>query len=269
MCSGLTVRQYKEKHNNPKMTSEEFDLTTRGENNPNYKDGVCVIGAKMNCVGCGKPIKSRRLAKYCSSCTKKGESNPFFGRNHTDDTRAKMVESHTRRDPSTYKGVFNGDFAGASERAKTAWALLSPDEKTIRIDKLVAAGQKSNKLNKNTKIERRVKHILNMLDIECQTTVKIKNTRYYVDILIFDKVVIECYGTYWHCCPTIYSPDYYNESIYKTAQEKWDWDLQRQKKIENQGFEFFVVWESDTDIFKTVIKILNECRKRGIYGSSN
>lgn len=69
-----------------------------------------------------------------------------------------------------------------------------------------------------------------------------------VDIFIEDrKIVIECYGDFWHANPQLYkSTDIFNTwSGTMTAQEIWKKDAERVKQIESFGFSVYIVWEKD------------------------
>lgn len=69
--------------------------------------------------------------------------------------------------------------------------------------------------------------------------------KYTVDFLNENtKEVVEYYGDYWHCNPRIYPADYYNRSIGMTANEKWKYDENRKKYLQNRGYSVRIVWES-------------------------
>ena len=69
--------------------------------------------------------------------------------------------------------------------------------------------------------------------------------KYSVDYLIDDKFIVECYGDYWHANPQIYPPDYYNRAMRCTAQERWARDEHRRQELQEQGFRFLALWESE------------------------
>jgi G:T-mismatch repair DNA endonuclease (very short patch repair protein) len=58
-------------------------------------------------------------------------------------------------------------------------------------------------------------------------------------------IVIEYYGTYWHCDPRKYKQDYYNQKKNKTAQEIWDYDKIRETHIIKSGYKLIIIWETD------------------------
>ena len=59
------------------------------------------------------------------------------------------------------------------------------------------------------------------------------------------KHIIEINGDYWHCNPQLFKPDYYNSSIGMTASEKWKYDDERKRYLENLGYRIKILWETD------------------------
>jgi hypothetical protein len=62
------------------------------------------------------------------------------------------------------------------------------------------------------------------------------------------KKVIEFYGTYWHADPRKYKPDsiiYASKKRQHRADKIWISDLERQRLIENAGYQVYIVWEED------------------------
>jgi len=69
-----------------------------------------------------------------------------------------------------------------------------------------------------------------------------------VDILIPEKrIVIECYGDYWHANPRLFRSDdiidLFKGSV--TAAEIRKLDKSRKRQIESFGYKVYVVWEND------------------------
>lgn len=62
--------------------------------------------------------------------------------------------------------------------------------------------------------------------------------------MLGDKI-IEFNGDYWHANPKIYKKDYINKTLNLTAYEIWKKDEKRKKYIQKQGYQLYVVWESD------------------------
>lgn len=82
----------------------------------------------------------------------------------------------------------------------------------------------------------------------------------YPDVLLFENIVIEYYGDYWHGNPKVYSPD--TRIVDKTALEQQLFDEDRINRILNSNVgtydecmdnisDVIVIWESDTAHLKT------------------
>jgi len=78
--------------------------------------------------------------------------------------------------------------------------------------------------------------------------------RYNVDFINKEtKHIIEVYGDYWHCNPAMYSPDFIQHHLNKSAEDVRLKDLSRQQVLEAAGYSVTVVWESDlTEFIKTL-----------------
>ncbi|HRW21234.1 MAG TPA: hypothetical protein P5509_04620 [Bacteroidales bacterium] len=109
------------------------------------------------------------------------------------------------------------------------------------------------------------KHIDDNKNIYCAEKGKefgkrIKETGRYVYYDFVDtqnKKCIEFNGNYYHANPTMYAPNYFNKKRQQTAQEIWKSDFEKLQRLEADGFEIKVVWESEfTENPETII---NEC----------
>lgn len=76
------------------------------------------------------------------------------------------------------------------------------------------------------------------------------------DFLINNKI-IEFYGTYWHCHPSMFEADQINYQVGKSAKEVWEYDSKRVDILRNKGFNVLVVWEKDYSENKDLI--IEEC----------
>ena len=59
------------------------------------------------------------------------------------------------------------------------------------------------------------------------------------------KLIIEYHGTYWHCDPRVYKPDFYHTIKKKTAKELWQKDAVRKSGAESLGYTVLAFWEAD------------------------
>ena len=92
-----------------------------------------------------------------------------------------------------------------------------------------------------------------------------KNTWTY-DFLLYNKIIIEVNGDYWHMNPEIYQEDNFNKNKQKTAKEIWEYDDKKIQDACSYGYKAVTLWESDYNkngITPTITKIkelLNESR---------
>jgi group I intron endonuclease len=71
----------------------------KGKENPNWKGGI----SKNKCK-CGKEISSNN--KTCSGCrNRNGKDNPFFGKQHSEETKNKLSENRKGKKPINMKQV--------------------------------------------------------------------------------------------------------------------------------------------------------------------
>jgi G:T-mismatch repair DNA endonuclease (very short patch repair protein) len=151
-----------------------------------------------------------------------------------------MKVSAARRDRSTYRGG-RPDPALLSKRRSEEWARRSPEQKARHLASFIAAGQRHNKKNQKTRIERLIASILERIGVTYRQNVQIG--RFNVDFVV-DGTIIECYGDFWHCNPATWPPGRYNGSLHMTAAQKWARDEARRHVLEQQGFTFAVFWET-------------------------
>lgn len=75
----------------------------QGELNPNWKGG---ISFKTSCSICGVTVSA--YSKYCTTCSKFGELNPFYGKQHTEATKQKLRDANKGKLPvNTMKVIVN------------------------------------------------------------------------------------------------------------------------------------------------------------------
>lgn len=66
-----------------------------------------------------------------------------------------------------------------------------------------------------------------------------------VDIYIpSKKLIIECFGDYWHCNPKKYDETYYNKSVHLLAKEIWERDIKRINLFKEKGYTVEIRWEN-------------------------
>lgn len=108
-----------------------------GKDNPNYRHGKCIPNEQF-CKVCGKKVFL--LKEYCVSCVKLGSKNPFYGRQHSAETKAKLSKAHTGKKndrdckPFTINGCPYRSLVIASEATGIQYTtirhrLISPNPK--------------------------------------------------------------------------------------------------------------------------------------------
>jgi len=66
----------------------------------------------------------------------------------------------------------------------------------------------------------------------------------FVDIFIPEiNTIVEVYGDYWHCNPEKFEKSYYHRQLHMTADEKWNYDKNRQEKLVKAGYNVHIIWE--------------------------
>lgn len=83
---------------------------------------------------------------------------------------------------------------------------------------------------------------------------------YKYDFTIVEKKkIIEFNGTYWHCDPHKYKPDYYHHVKKMTARQIWEIDAYKKELAEKHGYSVLYVWENDfdTDPLGTIKKCID------------
>lgn len=77
-----------------------------------------------------------------------------------------------------------------------------------------------------------------------------------VDLLIGERLVVECFGDYWHCNPEFYDPGYFNKSLRCAAAEKWGRDRERCDWLIAAGYRVFIVWERDLKTRPAIVQLI-------------
>lgn len=237
-CSGLSPVEYRTRHPGAQLMDADVraSISRPMQSNPRWKGRSGRV-----CVGCGKPLVRKARGDSCAACRDRtGKANSFFGRQHAEETRARMKAAAANRDPSTYRGG-GADPQVLSELRRKEWVRRSPEEKIRHLSAFIAAGQRHNKKNQKTRIETLVAGMLDRLGFDYRQNVQIG--RYNVDFVV-GSTIIECFGDFWHCNPDLWPADRYNGSLHMTAEDKWKRDSERRTALEQQGFRFVAFWET-------------------------
>jgi G:T-mismatch repair DNA endonuclease (very short patch repair protein) len=82
------------------------------------------------------------------------------------------------------------------------------------------------------------------INLEQQFVLRKGKTRFVYDFR-FNNKLIEFNGTYWHCDPRKYEPDFFRKDCKLYAKEIWEKDKNKTNLAKENGFDVLVVWELD------------------------
>lgn len=63
--------------------------------------------------------------------------------------------------------------------------------------------------------------------------------------MIYNNKIIEFNGDFWHANPKLYESTFYNLKTHCTAQEIWNVEYERTKRLLDSGYKVLVIWEFD------------------------
>ncbi len=204
-----------------------------------------------------------RSTKLCKYCNRKAENNGFFGKKHTNSTRAQVSKSRTGKGMGE-----NNSMAKAEHRAKVSSQLkkkyASGDLDFLREiqRKTATANQANGKLSTApvSKEERQLKTALEAEGLVVEAQFRIGSLKY--DLMIPDKkVIVEFHGDYWHCNPKQYASDYVNKKKSMYAHEIWAHDARKKSAAESAGYRVICVWDSEYKKNKNYINELIDAIK--------
>lgn len=188
-----------------------------------------------------------RKSIICLSCSKSGEKNPFFGKNHSEKSNIQI--SQNRRGKACGE---NNAMANPIYRTSVSIALKEKYDngeldylKEIQ-RKTIIKTNKSGKLNSPliSKGESELKLLLEKMSYKTKSQYRVENLRY--DIFLIDyNTLIEYNGNYWHCNPELYTSDYFNKKKNMFAWQIWEQDKLKKELAEKNGYKLFIIWERD------------------------
>jgi hypothetical protein len=186
---------------------------------------------------------------------------------HSDESKEKRIISfkNTINNPENktkfLKSVNSPErVAKISESGRKRWKNLSSEEKELQLKNLrYKKNYKLNGFNMNLN-EFIVGSILTELcdSWSYENEIRFFEKSYYPDFKIESKkVIIECYGTFWHADPRIFSGD----SVVMSnvlASDIWEKDKKRVNNLISLGYKVFIIWEREIhesrDNLRSIIK---------------
>lgn len=246
-----------------KVGRNNFVYFSNGEKIPSGELGEIQIECK-HCDSLKEvEFRSALLKKeyVCQSCNKKGKQNPFYGKSHTEETKQHLSKFMKDR----FVGE-NNSFYGKTHSEKTKnilrqkcprygkdngfYGKTHTDEfkkKHSQFMKTIGKRPKEfysqlgiksvNSRPKKTKIEKATEQKLQELGINFKYNFILQNKAQY-DFLINDNIVLEVHGDFWHGNPKVYS------TLTERQEYKKQRDIEKQKLAEDNGYRYFVIWES-------------------------
>jgi len=155
-------------------------------------------------------IKKKKICKKCSLEKQIGIGNPFYGKQHTDDTKQKISDKRA--------GIRTSDHMSKPEYrelfrkiGKARWDNKNMDVERKRFSDLMKEMHRSGKMKSviRSKTEKEICQKLTDMGIECINSFRIE-TKIFDIFLPQYNLIIEYNGDYWHCNPDMYSFDYWN-----------------------------------------------------------
>lgn len=157
------------------------------------------------------------------------------------------------------------------------WKTITDDEKTEKIKKLHINYKKwyynlsieerddfirrrsINNTLRISKLEKRIENILFLNDIKYKPQWWINKKNY--DFYLYDYLVLEIQGTYWHCDKRFYKENdiVKRNNIPILVSEIWDYDEFKKVNAEKYGYNVIYLWEhdinrmSDEEILNTIL----------------
>ncbi len=255
--------------------TEEKDLLLKYIDNLIKKcnDGQCKMynSDKGICVRKKQSEWSKLHSSDISERNKKIWSNPIRANemkktwDYSYENHGKKVEDFYRNNKEYIKEVMNRPerVKKISDAAKRKWKrwIESDNETLYRL--LNSSRNKNYEIGgyKVNSIEYQIGLILSELKLnwKYEKGFTFDKKCYLPDFYVDDKkLVIECYGDYWHANPNIFKE---TDKVYqkRTSKDIWEYDRIKQKTFEYNGYKYLYFWE--TDIIENIDKIKEKLYK--------
>jgi len=217
-----------------------------------------------------KSFTDERIEKMRRCARKRWEDNydKMYSSLNSNEVKEKRAESFRRylNDPSNYEKYLEAmrgqkRIEKISKAAKIMWQQAS-DEKKARMRPNWAKTEIYCGLAMN-KIEKRVAKILDELKIgwEYEPIIRVDKNFVQPDFVIEGRLVLECFGDFWHANPKFYSDC---EILFagRTAKQQRSFDEGRLQIISELYPDPVVLWESEIKQrnIKNIIKERILCR---------
>lgn len=206
-------------------------------------------------------VHKQTLCKSCSLESQMGEGNPFYGKKHTKETLEKISKSRKGKGMGDNNSMSNPKWRKkVSENLKKRWESGELEETRKKMSEHLKNTIRKGKIKSIiiSKKEREMVKLLKKMKIDCVPSYRIDSK--ICDIFIPSmNLIIEYFGDYWHCNPSKYKSDYYNDKKGKTAKEIWEYDKMKVDLIKSYGYNLEIIWESELKYNnQKLIEIINK-----------
>lgn len=199
------------------------------------------------------------IMKYAES--RMGHNNPYFLMTEDSREKTRWWCCKTNTEIQQIRQKIGHNLKQQYKEAKLIpYSTTNPEWAKQTLQKRLEGFQKYLKSNNKHKFgnpsqaEKEISNILEEYNIRYVKQATIAN-KYSCDLLLPDhNIVIEYYGTYWHCNPRKYEQFYFNQKKNKTAQQIWEYDKIRENHIIENGYKLVIIWEEDFKCLNTLQK---------------
>lgn len=167
----------------------------------------------------------------------------WVNKGHTLDEAKKIVSENSKKACALRENVIS--HWNTEYWIKKGYSLA---EAKTTISKIQTANSLSSRRSVSQVGTRFLDKLSNELDVVIDREIFLLG-KYRVDGYIPEnKIVIEYFGSYWHCHPLLFEdPTHYHKSLEMTVEEKRKEDADRVKTLQENGYHVFVVWDFDED----------------------
>lgn len=227
-----------------------------GDKNPAYQHGGKYSPFSEKFIKGKDPTIHAKVAKNRAENQNTTTNLNYYLKRGLSQKDAELALSERQRTFSLDKCIqkFGIDRGKIIWKARQEKWLKTLNSKSVEERALI----NQRKMNPDICISKAEKQIAEVLseNFGIKTQQTINGSSWVYDIIFQDKI-IEYHGDYWHCNPSKYSESYYHSRLKMTAKEKWNLDTIKKEYAISQGYQYFVIWESD--FHKNPQKIINEC----------
>jgi G:T-mismatch repair DNA endonuclease (very short patch repair protein) len=238
------------------------------------------------CQTCGIKLSTNCSGNYCNRHRDRtGANNPFFGKAHSQATIQKIKEkckiaseslwkddSYREKIKTSTNGLKRSSSFKSTQRKNALKQFKSNHQRQLRSNvmknswktgKIKPNNNPINKSRGEIELYKILSGNLGKKRVKWHKTILTEDKNWFIpDITIDNKIIVEYNGDYWHANPLKYNGnDIIHHNI--SANEIWEKDLQRNKKLEEFGYNVIIVWLSDwkKNKFKVVDDILSYLKK--------